>query len=216
MFPPHGGSRRRVVPRLLGLTRPAVPPLSPGPIPKWRTPPRRPRPPRKSATGSTPRCRSNTRVRHLGFVDPALGAWLQSQKTYRSWFFPTVIFALSGLLSLFCADNNAAPRSSNNCRERTAELTEAARARQLSAGDAGDGLPRDPPYLMTNSTLSFVKPAGRFCAHRPPCPAEEFLAGRVHLRDFIHPDDLSRVGAPPRARDSKRSAKSRSSTHPHA
>ena len=117
--------------------------------------------------------------------------WLAAQPVYRAWVFSTLFFSLSALLSLFLrGQQRRASLVRQIVAERTAELTES--RRKL------DSFLRAMPGMAYRGTyddklnLDFVS-EGAFAL--TGWEAGEFLAGRIHLRDFIHPDDLPRVRA---------------------
>ncbi len=118
-------------------------------------------------------------------------SWLGGQTGYRAWFWSTLFVGIAGALSLFLrGQQRRAAFVEQLVAERTSELRESRRTLDsfLSAlpGMAYRGI-YDEKFNLTYVSEGALALTG--------CEPAEFLEGRRHLRDFIHPDDLPRVRA---------------------
>ncbi|MBI5771271.1 MAG: CHASE domain-containing protein [Verrucomicrobia bacterium] len=113
-------------------------------------------------------------------------AWRAQQSGYRSWFFGSLLLGLSIGLGLYLrTQRHRAELVARLVAERTAELRDS--QRKLDAFlHALPGMAYRGVYAQEFEVTYVSEGSIALTGYRP----EEFLSGRVHLRDLIHPDDL--------------------------
>jgi PAS domain S-box-containing protein len=118
-------------------------------------------------------------------------SWLAAYSTYRSWFFGSVFLAASLAVGLYLRSvQRRAILIERRVAERTAELMES----QRTLDNFLHALP-GMAYRGTYDDQFDITFVSEGALALTGCPPEEFLSGRAHIRDFIHPDDLARVRA---------------------